>query len=75
MSEDDVRQMVRDLGRGGQSELALLAGVRPAFICDIMHGRRRPSRKVLNALDLTRSKTISYVYAKKGACTTEKTGA
>ena len=39
---------------GGQSNLALMTGTSPQFVNDVIHGRRKPTDRILKALGLRR---------------------
>lgn len=58
LSEDDVRQMVRDdmpiSGCNTQQEWARKNGISPQYLSDFMTGRKAPGQKILDALMLRR---------------------
>jgi hypothetical protein len=58
MTEDDVRQMVRDdipiAGCTTQQEWALKNGISPQYLSDFMVGRKAPGPSILRALMLKR---------------------
>jgi transcriptional regulator with XRE-family HTH domain len=56
MSADEVPKWLAKEARrlGSQKELAKAIGVTPAFVCDIINGRREPSGKPLAYLGLVR---------------------
>lgn len=72
MSEEDVRQMVRDrcTQRGGAARLARQAGVTPARVSQFLGGSSGPGIPILKALGLR--KTIAY---EKEACNPQISGA
>lgn len=39
---------------GGQSNLALMTGISRQFVNDVIHGRRKPTNRILKALGLRR---------------------
>ena len=48
---------------GSHKALAALLGVPPAFLSDVLHGRRKPGTKILAYLGL--KEKIQVVYVKK----------
>ncbi|MGN7127008.1 helix-turn-helix domain-containing protein [Methylorubrum thiocyanatum] len=56
LDHDDVRALLSAAIReaGSQREFAALAGVSAGFLSDVVHGRRAPGERVLNALHLRR---------------------
>lgn len=69
MTEDDVRDLIRQRGRGAQKDLARQAGVSDSLVSQFMHGRIGPGPSILAALGL------KIVYAKNDTCTTDLSGA
>ena len=64
MTADQVRAALeRQVERyGSQKALAAVIGVTPAFVCDIINGRREPSGKPVAFLGLRR--VVSYQKAR-----------
>ena len=56
LSAADVRAILRDVvaRAGSQKSYAMKAGCSPAFLGDVLHGRREPSGPLLDALGLDR---------------------
>lgn len=56
LTQDDVRARLSRAIReaGSQRAFATLAGVSPAYVSDVVAGRRAPGASILAALDLVR---------------------
>ena len=54
MTADDVRAKLRANIDGSQASWAKAHGVSPAYLSDVLNGRREPGEAILNALGLTR---------------------
>lgn len=56
MTQDELIQMLYQKVRaaGSQKKLAKLLGITPAYLGDILHGRRDPGKSILSALKLER---------------------
>jgi DNA-binding transcriptional regulator YdaS (Cro superfamily) len=48
---------------GGQAAWAKAAGVSPAYVSDILHGRREPGESILRALEMV--KVVTYRRVKR----------
>lgn len=53
-----IRQACRDAG--GQHKWAEQVGVTPAFVSALLHGRRNPSKRILDALGVRKVVTFHY---------------
>ena len=54
MTADDVRAKLRANIDGSQASSAKAHGVSPAYLSDVLNGRREPGEAILSALGLTR---------------------
>lgn len=58
----DVRELIRSQAKPTQAAWAKANGVSPAYVSDVIQGRREPGEKILKALGLKR--VVSYVPSK-----------
>jgi hypothetical protein len=67
MTETEIRKLLREAcaATGSQAAFARLAGVTPAYIGDILAGKRRPAGPVLRALGV-REKPREYELIEAG---------
>lgn len=67
MTEDEVRQMLRDACAklGSQGAWAERHNMTPAYVSDVLAGKRTFGPKILKALKLEAVRTITYRKAKK----------
>jgi hypothetical protein len=54
MTADDVRALLRARINGSQASWAKANGVSPAYVSDVLSGRREPGDAILKALGLVR---------------------
>lgn len=62
MTEAQIRERIKkEVARAGSYRaLGREWGITSPYICDLIHGRRAPGAKVLKALGLKKTKTITY---------------
>jgi len=58
----DVRAIIRSKAKPTQAAWAKSNGISPAYVSDVIQGRREPGEKILKALGLKR--VVSYVPSK-----------
>jgi predicted transcriptional regulator len=66
LDAEDVRKMIRsNIEKMGitQKEYAMIEGVSPAYLCDVLAGRRDPGGKLLKAHGM--KKVIYYEWIKE----------
>jgi DNA-binding transcriptional regulator YdaS (Cro superfamily) len=67
MTRDEVNELLYRMVKraGSRSALAKEIGVSPAYIGDVLLGKRDPGPAILNVLGLRRQVQITYVQASK----------
>ena len=68
LTEDDVRAMVKALvvKAGSMRAMAIEWGLSPAYISDVLAGKRGPGPSILGPLGLVQVVTVGYVKGPKG---------
>lgn len=62
MSDIDPLDIIRTrIGSGSQVALAQEMGVSPTYLGDVIHGRKEPGKKILDALGLKRVVTYERI--------------
>lgn len=58
LTADEVREKLRTAINGNASEWGRAAGISPAYVSDVLGGKREPGDKILQALGL--EKVVTY---------------